>query len=276
MFPPSSPSSQSSSLATVGGGLSSTLARRFTAEHITRANEEIARSVMRASHFVRGVNFTVIAPADLSRMFDLYDGAYFDGHLRRCVNEMAGGRLAFRLAPRMTRAGGKTFRTRRTVRRGMTKSVETSYEIAISSRLLFLGFDDASRPSTVCGVPCADRLSVLQRIMEHEMLHLAEMLVWDASSCTAARFKSMSRNLFGHAASTHELITPAERAVAKFDLRIGDAVTFTFDGRTFRGMLNRINRRATVLVETPTGQRYTNGRRYEKFYIPLGMLKKDA
>jgi hypothetical protein len=259
-----------------GHSLSSMLTRRFPAEHVAHTNAEIARLLVGSSHFVRGINFTVIAPADLSRMFDLYDAAYFDGHLRQSVNEKAGGRLGFRLAPRMTRAGGKTFRVRRPVRRGLTKSTETSYEIAISSRLLFLSFDDASRPATVCGVPCVDRLSALQRIMEHEMLHLAEMLVWDRSSCTAARFKSMSRNLFGHAASTHELVTPAERAVAKFDLRIGDAVTFTFDGRTLRGMLNRINRRATVLVETPTGQPYTNGCRYEKFYIPLGMLKKEG
>ena len=259
-----------------GESPSPVLSRRFAREHIERTNADIAKSLMGASHFVRGANFTVISPADLSRVFDLYDRAYFDGFLRRLVNEKAGGRLGFRLAPRMTRAGGKTFRTRRPVRRGLLKTSETSYEIAISSRLLFLSFDDASRPATVCGVPCVDRLSALQRIMEHEMLHLAELLVWDRSSCSAARFKSMSRNLFGHAASTHELITPAERAVAKFDLRVGDAVTFTFEGRTLRGMLNRINRRATILVQSPTGQRYTNGRRYEKFYIPLGMLKKDG
>ena len=112
--------------------------------------------------------------------------------------------------------------------------------------------------------------------MDHEMLHLAELLVWARSSCSAARFKSMSRNLFAHAASTHELITPADRAVAKFDLSIGDAITFTFDGRVLRGLVNRINRRATILVESTSGTRYTNGRRYEKFYIPLGMLKKDV
>jgi hypothetical protein len=252
------------------------LSRRFSPEQIADTNAAIARSVITGSHFVRGHDFTVIAPADLSRMFDLYDHAYFDGFLRQTVNERAGGRLSFRLAPRMTRAGGKTFRTRRPVRHGLLKSDETSYEIAISSRLLFLSFDDASRPATVCGLPCTDRLSALQRIMEHEMLHLAELLVRDRSSCSAERFKSMSRNLFGHAASTHELITPADRAVAKFDLRIGDAVTFTFDGRLLRGMVNRINRRATVLVESPSGTRYTNGRRYEKFYIPLGMLKKDG
>jgi hypothetical protein len=234
----------------------------------------IARAAMSGSHFVRTPNFTVIAPADLSRMFDLYDRAFFDGFLRRQVAEKARGRLNFRLAPRMTRAGGKTFRTRRTVRHGITKSVETSYEIAISTRLLFTNFDDANRPVTVCGLPCHDRLNALQRIIEHESLHLLEMLVWDESSCARQRFKRMSRDIFGHGASTHDLVTPAERAVAKFDLRIGDAVRFEFDGRALQGVVNRVNRRATVLVESPRGVRYTNGKRYEKFYIPLGMLKK--
>jgi len=249
---------------------------RLSPESIVEKNDAIARAVIADSHFVRGPTFTVITPADLARMFDLYDRAYFDGYLRASVNEKARGRLGFRLAPRMTRAGGKTFRTRRTVGRGPLRKQETSYEIAISTRLLFTNFDDATRPVTVCGLPCVDRLSALQRIMEHEALHLLELLLWERSSCTAARFKTMSRNIFGHGASTHDLVTPTERAASKFDLRVGDAVTFTFDGRALRGMLNRVNRRATVLVESPTGVRYTNGKRYDKFYIPLGMLKKDA
>ena len=252
------------------------LTLRFAPEVIAAKTAEIARAAMASSHLLRSPNFTVIAAGDLSRMFDAYDRAFFDGFLRRAVAEKAGGRLAFRLAPRMTRAGGKTFRTRRPVGRGprAAATVETSYEIAISTRLLFLSFDDATRPVTVCGVPCTDRLCALQRIMEHEMLHLLEMLVWDNSSCVAARFKSMARNVFRHGASTHDLVTPAERARAKFDLRVGDAVAFDFDGRPMRGTLNRVNRRATVLVESPRGVRYTNGKRYEKFYIPLGMLRK--
>ena len=247
---------------------------RFNPEEVAAKTGEIAAATTSASHYVRSANFTVITPGDLSRMFDGYDRAFFDGFLRRAVGERAGGRLAFRLAPRMTRAGGKTFRTRRRVGKGPAARSETSYEIAVSTRLLFLSFDDATRPVTVCGVPCGDRLCALQRIMEHEMLHLLEMLVWDASSCAAPRFKSMARNVFGHGASTHDLVTPAERAVAKFDLRVGDAVTFEHAGRPMRGTLNRVNRRATVLVESPTGVRYTNGKRYEKFYVPLGMLRK--
>ena len=250
------------------------LSIRFAPDVVSEKTAEIARSATTGSHFLRSANFTVISPGDLSRMFDLYDRAFFDGFLRRAVAERAGGRLRFRLAPRMTRAGGKTFRTRRRVGRGPNAAYETSYEIAISTRLLFLSFDDATRPVTVCGLPGTDRLCALQRIMEHEMLHLLEMLVWDASSCAAARFKSLARNVFGHGASTHDLVTPAERAVRKFDLRVGDSVSFEFEGRPLRGTVNRVNRRATVLVESAKGVRYTNGKRYEKFYIPLGMLTK--
>jgi hypothetical protein len=252
------------------------LTLRNEAGVVAERTAAIARAAMAGSHLMRSPNFTVIAPGDLSRMFDGYDRAFFGGFLRSAVAEKAGGRLRFRLAPRMTRAGGKTFRYRRRAGHGPRAPVETSYEIAISSRLLFLGFGDATRPVTVCGLPCGDRLSALQRIMEHEMLHLLEMLVWDTSSCAAHRFKSMARNIFGHGASTHDLVTPAERAVAVFDVRVGDAVRFEFEGREMRGTVNRVNRRATVLVESARGVRYTNGKRYEKFYIPLGMLKKGG
>lgn len=247
---------------------------RNAPDDVAARSADIARAAMADSHFLRSANFTVIAPSDLSRLFDLYDRAFFGGFLRQCVADRAGGRLTFRLAPRMTRAGGKTFRTRQTIGRWPRKSIQTSYEIAISTRLLFLNFDVTSRPANVCGVPCTDRLSALQRIMEHEMLHLLELLLWDKSSCAARRFKTMSQNIFAHAASTHDLVTPTERAVARFDLRVGEPVTFTFEGRQLSGTLNRINRRATILVEHPRGTRYTNGKRYEKFYIPLGMLRK--
>ena len=243
------------------------LSIRHAPEVVHARTADIARAAMADSHFLRSPNFTVIAPADLSRMFDLYDRSFFDGFLRHTVGEKARGRLSFRLAPRMTRAGGKTFR--------IGFKHDRRYEIAISTRLLFLNFDaDASRPASVCGVPCPDRLSALQRIMEHEMLHLLEFLVWEKSSCSAKRFKSMARDVFAHGASTHDLVTPAERTREKFDVRVGDAVTFEFQGRPLAGVVNRVNRRATVLVESPRGARYTNGKRYEKFYVPPAMLTK--
>jgi hypothetical protein len=37
----------------------------------------------------------------------------------------------------------------------------------------------------------------------------------------------------------------------------------------------RITRRATVLVENPRGEEFTDGRRYLTFYVPLPLLRKD-
>ena len=257
------------------------LTTRLPSETIDAKVTAIRDATLRGSRLVRTPHFVRIAPLDLAHLFDRYDAAFFDGYLRRAAEPGGEPRLSFRLSPRMSNTGGTTTRHRRKVRQADGQVVRRDdYQIAISTRLLFLTFGESVtggqllRPVTVCGLECADRLSALQRVMEHEILHLAEMLVWNHSSCAAPRFKRLARNLFGHRESTHDLITPAERARATFDLRVGDAVTFELDGRPRAGVVNRINRRATVLVESERGVRYTNGRRYEKFYVPLPMLRK--
>jgi hypothetical protein len=40
--------------------------------------------------------------------------------------------------------------------------------------------------------------------------------------------------------------------------------------------VNRVTKRATVLVEDARGVRYSDGRRYAKFYVPVGMLERCA
>jgi hypothetical protein len=40
------------------------------------------------------------------------------------------------------------------------------------------------------------------------------------------------------------------------------------------GRVNRITRRATVLVPAPTGELFSDGKRYLRFYVPLEQLKK--
>ena len=88
------------------------------------------------------------------------------------------------------------------------------------------------------------------------------------------RFKGLVWNFFAHTQTRHDLVTQQERARAKFDVRIGDRVAFTFDGTRHVGVVNRITRRATVLVECGDGELYRDGKRYIKFYIPLPILEK--
>ena len=150
------------------------------------------------------------------------------------------------------------------------------FEISISQRLLFLNFEGDGRAITVGGRPCSSRLEAMQRIMEHEMMHLWELLLYGKSSCRASRFKTLIQRIFGHTESAHRLITPTEKAIETHQIRIGQTVEFVFNRKPFSGMVNRINHRATVLVESHRGQLYRDGKKYEKFYVPLGKLKTQT
>ena len=78
---------------------------------------------------------------------------------------------------RLTRTAGTT--TRFQARRGRSSPpAPPRYEIAISSPLMFQTFHDVQRPVRVNGLLCRDRVEALQRVFEHELIHLLEMLIW--------------------------------------------------------------------------------------------------
>jgi hypothetical protein len=225
-------------------------------------------SVAGSRHLGSG-DFRRIAPEDLSRLFGLYDASFFGGHLKRALEGPGGGRLFLRLSQRMTRAGGRTTVYRRHGHDGE----EREFEIAVSTTLLFQTFHDVHRTVTVVGLECNDRLDALLRIFEHELIHLCEFLAWGASSCERPRFHDLAGRLFGHRGFTHELVTARERALARHGVRLGDRVAFGWEGRRLVGFVNRITKRATVLVESADGARYDDGRRYRKYYVPLDDLE---
>jgi hypothetical protein len=182
--------------------------------------------------------------------------------------------MAFRLSKRLTRAAGQTIRRVRRARAGGKVVEEVDYEISVSTTLLYGTFQHVEREVVVGGLVCRDRLEALQRIMEHELLHLAEFLGWGRSNCSAENFHMLSRRIFAHEGVTHDLVTPREHAAAAYDVRVGDHVVFEIDGARHRGRVNRITRRATVLVESPRGELFTDGGRYLTFYVPLPLLRK--
>ena len=233
----------------------------------------VYHDLLRQSPRIRSGNFTQFADPDLALLFDLYDERFFAGGLRRLLSAAASP-LSFRTSRRLTRTAGTT--TRFQARRPRTGAAlaPPRYEIAVSAPLMFQTFHDVQRSVRVNGLACADRVEALQRVFEHELIHLLEMLLWTRSSCSAARFKGLVWNYFGHTATKHDLITQGERASNRFGVRLGDRVTFVFDGVRCIGVVNRITQRATILVESAAGTVYTDGKRYEKFYIPLGLLEK--
>lgn len=242
-------------------------AKRSKADIRSRISD-IYSGLLGESRWIRDGNFTSIHSRDLEFLFHEYDRLFFDG-LIGAAAKRHGTPLSFRVSKRMTRVGGTTTKYRR--RSGV--GPRSSYEIAVSSTLLFSTFYDVDRPISVTGVVCRDRLECLQRIFEHELIHLTEMVVWDDSSCSKQRFQSLAFQFFTHTEATHQLITPGERAHTKFGIRPGDRVRFRVDGAQYEGFVNRITKRATVLVEDENSPLYSDGKRYARYYVPLGMLE---
>ena len=235
--------------------------------HDNRERAERVRSeVLRRSACLHQPNFDQIEPGDLEVLFDLYDAAFFAGKIRETLD---GTPLRFGLSTRMTRAGGKTTRCRD------AKGRVRWFEICVSTTLLFDAFDgDDHRPIVSSGILCPDRLSALQRIMEHEIVHLVEMLLWQESSCGKARFHTISRQVFGHTENRHQIITPRERAAVQHGIRAGVAVRFRHRDVPYDGVVNRVTKRATVLVEDAGGELFNDGRRYRTFYVPVDQLER--
>ena len=251
--------------------IKSSAKQAWTESQIKKSSAQIYWAVQKHSRSIQTGNFSRIDEQDLACLFELYDDQYFSGDIRAHLQQL-GQPLRFRLSGKMTRAGGKT--TREEMWKGK-RLVNRQYEIAISTTLLFQTFKNDNQPVTVTGVPCQDRLQALQRIMEHELIHLVEMILWYHSDCLRSRFRSMTRRLFAHSESTHQLTTVDERAFSEFGVRVGDWVSFNHEGQRRLGFVNRITKRATVLVPFAQGELFSDGKRYAKFYVPIQNLNPE-
>ncbi len=239
---------------------------RLSRDEIAVETAEIRDEVLADSRHLTKPNFDSFSASDLEQMFDEYDERFFDGTCRVALGKRP---LTFRISKRMTRVGGTTTHYRPT-QRGHGKE---RFEIAVSAPLMFQAFHDVDRPITVTGLLCHNRLEALQRIMEHEMTHLIETLVWDYSSCSGERFQRIASKFFSHTEHTHDLITPGERAKVKFGIQPGSRVRFRFEGAHREGIVNRITKRATVLVPNERGELFSDGLRYERYYVPVSHLE---
>jgi len=228
---------------------------------------EIYQEILNASQHMDSPNFTAFHPKDLERMVHAYDQRFLGG---ACAAALEGRPLTFRLAPRLTRAGGLTKWTKRRDRK--TGAVLEDFEISVSSHLLFQTFKGEQREVKVVGIPCTNRLEAMQRIVEHELVHLCETLAWQGSTCKGERFQSIATRFFGHVEHTHRLVTTAEVARTRHGIQPGARVMFEMDGHWLHGVVNRVTKRVTVLVPDINGRQYSDGHRYTRFYVPLSML----
>lgn len=241
-------------------------ARERSIAEIERDRDAVRAVVTEEPDGIREPDFRRIRVSDLISMFDVYDGVFFDGQIRTAL---AGRPLAFGLSRRATSRGGSLRRLHARVPE--PGAPPEWFEMTISTSLLFDNFGANGRPVSIGGHECVDRLDALQRIVEHEIVHLLEHLRWGDSSCAGARFRWLVRAVFGHTEARHELVTPRERA-AEQGLVPGRRVAFVFEGTRYEGIVNRVTKRATVLVPHPSGVKMSDGRCYLRFYVPLAKL----
>jgi hypothetical protein len=230
---------------------------------IEKKRKDIHKKMIERSEFIDEGNFNSIAPADIEMMFQLYDEIFLGNYF----NDKHPDRIMFKLSRRMTRSGGKTeYHPNRDI-----------YSITLSSTLLFKSFNGESRDIALCGIGCKDRLEAAMVIMEHEIIHLIEYVLFGETNCSSRRYLSLGSRIFGHTDVRHQLVTGIEVANKDYNLKVGDRVSFEFQGKIKKGVISRITKRATVMVEDPNGYyKDLSGKNYTKFYIPLGQLMKTS
>ena len=135
--------------------------------------------------------------------------------------------------------------------------------------------DNASFPMTTIVVASTPTVATIVVFVAVAAIVIACALVAIFIAIVVFMFAALAiaNRFFGHTDHHHQLITPRERAFTEFGIRPGARVSFRFDGQHHIGVVNRITKRATVLVEDKRGERYSDGKRYTKFYVPVSLLE---
>ncbi len=239
----------------------------YSQKEILAKTNKIYMNLLNYSERISEGNFTKISVEDLRFLFEQYNKDFFSGLVEDLLNKEQKYKLIFRLSSRMTKSGGSTSK--------IIKKDQTIYKINISSYLLFQSFSDIKRTIKINGIICKDRIEALQRIFEHELIHLLELLIEGDSSCSSDSFKILAKQIFLHTGNKHELITQEERAFLKFSIKVGDKVSFEYNTKKYIGIVDRITKRATVLVKDKNNSKNTNEKGFLKFYTPISMLNKE-
>ena len=243
------------------------LAYKYSNEEIKERFEKIFQQVFVQSKQIKNPNFEKVANSDVKLIFELYDTYFFDNYFKE--NKVID-KMAFDFSSKMTSAGGKLMYYK------VTKQNPIQFRMRISAYLIFNSFkNDAMKTINLAGFQTKNRLEALMHVIEHEIIHLIEFLAFNDSSCKQNQFKTLANNIFGHTAFTHQLLTGKMEALKEYDLRVGDWVSFSFDGTKHKGIIHRITKRATVMALDKNGEYKDNkGNHFKKYYILLKYLTK--
>ena len=204
------------------------------------------------------VPVTTLPSGALAWLLDRYDRAFFAG-----LFAANAARVRITASTRMTRAAGTC--TLRRAAQDAPPSVEIRMGVDFLFRLLEGPFD-------VNGLRAPDAIGAFLLVLEHEMCHAADALQHGSTDRHGPRFQALAKGLFGHRRCTHALPTRAQEAEAQ-GLGRGAWASFLYEKKTLSGRITRVGKTATVMVPASRGGwRDAEGRRYDKYTVPLSAL----
>lgn len=240
---------------------------QYSNNQVAEKRNEVREEFISLSDNINSGIIKQISTKDLRLLFDLYDKIFFADFFKDNLK----GKLILSLSTKMTKAAGKTM-----VPRNIAKMnpIDIIYEIRMGVGFFFEYFA-LQRDKLVCGIVTKDALEAFQLVFEHELVHFIEYHEYKYSSCSKDRFNTIVHNLFKHTDTKHQLPTDREIVSTHYGFNISDKVTFEFEGKKLDGIINGINKRATVMVLDKEG-RYADkaGNRYTKYYVPFGGIRK--
>ncbi|MEL7597557.1 MAG: hypothetical protein AAGU01_05070 [Clostridiaceae bacterium] len=236
-------------------------------ENVIDKRRIIRKSLINLSENIECGEIKTISQDDLIVLFKLYDKYFFDEYFKNNFK----GKINFSLSNKMTRSAGKMMVPKNLA--SLKEDVE-KYELRIGMNFFF-HYNELKRKKTVNGIETEDALHALLMVFEHELVHFLEFYVYKESNCKKDRFKAIAYNIFGHTDVYHSLPTIREIAGERFGIKPGDRVCFIYNKNEIEGLVNSINKRASIMVMDGNGNymdKYKN--RYTKYYVPINLLKK--
>lgn len=240
---------------------------KYDIDTITNKRAAIKKLLFENSKNIKSENFSQIADSDLYILFKLYDEIF----LQSWFKENFKGKIIFKLSKQLSKSAGNT-RTKKNIADIRPEDVEIEIKISLNH---LVNFNKTDRLKYVGGIEAVSVLDGLMLVFEHELCHAIEFLICFKSSCNKKPFKNLIFNLFGQTETTHKLVSANEVNIRTFGLKPGDSVKFQFNGKTLKGFIQRINKRATVMCSDRQGNYIDkSGKRYKKFYVSLDRLTK--
>lgn len=237
----------------------------YNEETIVHKRRQIFEEFLKLSTNVEDGNFKIISDCDLKLLFELYDEVFFNSDFRQNYE----GAFRFSFSKRMSKSAGLTL-CPKNISNLRPKDLIIEFRFGIN---FFFQYGLSDKEKFVSGIKTNNALEALQLVLEHEICHAIEFILYHQSSCKGKRFKELAKNVFNHSSSYHALPTNQEIAKEKLGLSIGKKVSFQFENQLLEGFINRINKRATVMVKNKEGNYLDHqGNRYIKFYVPLDDL----